>query len=152
MASYLHTEAQFDSPKASASSPNSPARRRELSLVHGELYDLKPFEQSHPGGQAMLRLAYGRDATELFESVHALADRAYLTRALQRYRVDRADVHPSDVPSVSDAPSFAWAKLSPFAAELRAEVRTHFEREASRRGVSLREASKATWAKLGCDV
>lgn len=42
-----------------------------LTVVKGKKYDLRSFENNHPGGADLLRLAYGNDATELIYSYHS---------------------------------------------------------------------------------
>ena len=56
-----------------------------FTMIHGDIYDLTEFK--HPGGKVAIELAYGRDATEMFESMHALCDKKKLSAILQKYKV-----------------------------------------------------------------
>ena len=40
------------------------------TLINGTFYDLSDFEKKHPGGNYLLSMAIGRDATIMFESHH----------------------------------------------------------------------------------
>lgn len=37
-------------------------------IISGEVYDLTNFDQKHPGGMEAIRLACGKDATQVFET------------------------------------------------------------------------------------
>ncbi len=39
----------------------------DLWLIHGKLYDLKPFMNSHPGGREWLEWTQGTDCTPEYE-------------------------------------------------------------------------------------
>jgi cytochrome b involved in lipid metabolism len=55
-------------------------------LIIGELvYDVTDFLRAHPGGDRILQLYAGRDATRGFEQVHK--DRRDVARMLERYRI-----------------------------------------------------------------
>ena len=42
----------------------------EYTLINGVLYDISKFKTVHPGGNSLLSIAKGRDASILFESYH----------------------------------------------------------------------------------
>jgi len=48
----------------------------QWTVYRGKAYDLTPFIPNHPGGEWLINLALGRDATALFESYHLRADTA----------------------------------------------------------------------------
>ncbi|CAE8626350.1 unnamed protein product [Polarella glacialis] len=48
------------------------AATRRYLIIRGEVYDVTDFD--HPGGNLMLDLAVGRDATVMFESAHVRTD------------------------------------------------------------------------------
>jgi len=107
--------------------------------------------EEHPGGQAALKLAEGRDATMLFRSTHALARKEMLAYWLKRCTVGTL----ADFPEASGALAASGAEGnfsctdSSFAAELSAAARHYFEELAKERGVSLRQALKAPLWKWG---
>lgn len=45
-------------------------------MYRGKAYDLASFIPHHPGGEWLINLAVGRDATALFESYHLRCDTA----------------------------------------------------------------------------
>jgi cytochrome b involved in lipid metabolism len=56
--------------------------------IHGKPYDLRPFFDKHPGGKDILVMTQGLvDATPLFESYHAFANRPSIMKQLEAYRV-----------------------------------------------------------------
>jgi fatty acid desaturase/cytochrome b involved in lipid metabolism len=57
--------------------------------IHGKPYDLRKFFKHHPGGKDILEMTQGLiDATPLFESYHAFANRPSIMKQLERYRVE----------------------------------------------------------------
>eukprot|EP00691_Histiona_aroides_P001798 EC852317.1.p1 GENE.EC852317.1~~EC852317.1.p1 ORF type:complete len:134 (+),score=33.55 EC852317.1:97-498(+) len=86
-----------------------------LWRIHGKLYDLSTFVKIHPGGEDYMLLGRGRDCTELFESVHVLANRD-VHAILAKYEV-------KDAPVVEDM--FEW-KQGGFYDTLRTRVRANF--------------------------
>lgn len=61
-----------------------------LTMIDGKVYDIKPFLDRHPGGNDLLRLAAGRDATVMFHSYHRyVAKRVRRGRAGARGRSQR---------------------------------------------------------------
>jgi linoleoyl-CoA desaturase len=87
--------------------------------IHGKLYDVSRFKDSHPGGSRLLESCDGIDATAAFESYHALANRR---------RID-AQLGLLEVPATSSmmkthASSFA---LDGFYSDLRQRVAKKLE-------------------------
>ncbi|XP_065194552.1 delta(5) fatty acid desaturase A-like [Sycon ciliatum] len=84
--------------------------------VHGLVYDITNFVQSHPGGKEFILLAAGRDATDAFESYHPFTDKP--KRVLAKYEIGKLVTfeHPSFLPD------------SGFYQECRDAVRSYFER------------------------
>jgi hypothetical protein len=72
-----------------------------LWLVHGKLYDMTTFASQHPGGERLILLGRGLDATALVESYHALADRAKVHAALASCFV--RDALPKELPPEAEA-------------------------------------------------
>ena len=71
-----------------------PAQTKPLvTKIHGRYYDVSAFH--HPGGCAALECARDRDATELFESYHAL-HRARPLNTLKRYEVAPEQAESAD--------------------------------------------------------
>ena len=86
-----------------------------VTKIHDKYYDLTDFK--HPGGVIAVAMAYGRDATELFESMHQFADRAKLQVILAKYEVE--DISKIDVPIISnDVYDWQETKTSAFTKEL----------------------------------
>jgi fatty acid desaturase len=120
-----------------------------IMKVHGVVYDLTEFK--HPGGPISLNLGNGRDATPLFEAHHPFTSKAKLNSILQKYKVQdqtmkllsrREQEEPEGV--------FDWNeddKHAQFSREVVSEVKDYFQAEATRRGISLLAATKATNAR-----
>ncbi|CAE7348890.1 ufaA1 [Symbiodinium natans] len=109
--------------------------------------------EEHPGGQAALKLAEGRDATMLFRSTHALARKEMLSYWLKKCTVGSLAEFPeaSKALAASGAEGSFSPTDSPFAAELTGAARAYFERLAAERGVTVRQALKAPlwkWALI----
>mmetsp|Transcript_25535 Transcript_25535/g.81246 ORF Transcript_25535/g.81246 Transcript_25535/m.81246 type:complete len:601 (-) Transcript_25535:44-1846(-) len=65
---------------------------RYYHYLHGKVYDLREFYEHHPGGEGILRMSAGLpDATSLFESYHAFANRDGILQRLQQYEVTDDD-------------------------------------------------------------
>merc|ERR1719491_1869613 len=56
-------------PDLNSKSDDQEKNRRRYVIIRGEAYDVTDF--AHPGGAHMLDLSIGRDATIMFESMHA---------------------------------------------------------------------------------
>lgn len=115
--------------------------------IHGAYYDLTHFD--HPGGATPLWHAYGRDASALFEVHHPFVSKQRLHKLLEKFRIAKLPAGVSLMDGEEEAPQFNWD--TPFSTELRKSVRQHFEGEASRRGVTISTATKATpsrWLQL----
>jgi hypothetical protein len=50
--------------------PYHPVLLLQWTVYRGKAYDLASFIPHHPGGEWLINLALGRDATALFESYH----------------------------------------------------------------------------------
>eukprot|EP00052_Salpingoeca_macrocollata_P001574 m.26320 g.26320 ORF g.26320 m.26320 type:complete len:446 (-) comp11495_c0_seq1:49-1386(-) len=140
------------------------AKKVDPMRIHGKWYDMSGFK--HPGGDLMLSLGAGRDATALFEAHHPFTSRSYLDGILRKHQIpeeEAAKLQPSDARDNNEL--FVWpefeskeaggnssgAPLSDFATELIARVKVHFQAEAKRRGVPLLTATKATplrWVEM----
>jgi cytochrome b involved in lipid metabolism len=60
--------------------------------IHGKPYDLRRFMATHPGGSDILLMSQGIvDATPMFESYHAMANRPSIMSQLEKYRVVDSD-------------------------------------------------------------
>ena len=60
--------------------------------IHGNVYDLTPFLERHPGGPEVLRSVKGTDdLTAIFESSHAFADRRRVEATMRKYRVGECE-------------------------------------------------------------
>ena len=66
-----------------------------ISRVHDKYYDFTDFK--HPGGAIALSLTYGRDATELFESMHQFSDKTKMAAILQKYEVDIKEIEKENM-------------------------------------------------------
>ncbi|KAI9199497.1 delta5 fatty acid desaturase [Polychytrium aggregatum] len=53
--------------------------------IRGMVYDVTQFANRHPGGKDMLRIAAGRDATQMFEMYHPLET----SKLLSKFRIGR---------------------------------------------------------------
>lgn len=123
-------------------------KRHLYTKIRNEWYDLARFE--HPGGPVALNLARNRDATAMFESHHYLIDHKKLMGVLNKYKVPEAEAanlrtfDPRD-----DGAHFVWKdyEKDPFVTEVKQMVVDHFTPIAKARGISLREATKATTQK-----
>ena len=107
------------------------------TIIHGKRYDLSEFK--HPGGTRALSMAYGRDATVLFESHHP-----FTSRKLLDYHLNKLE-SSLPLPLLFQEP-FDW-KSSSFRTDLVSRVKSYFEKESIRRNVSLLVAIKATPAR-----
>jgi fatty acid desaturase len=95
-----------------------PLRPDEVWYLHGRAYDLTRFAARHPGGLRNIILGRGRDATEIFESVHVTGDMARARAVLEKYRCKEMDAHAPE-------PTFTFADDGMYAA-ITADVRRYF--------------------------
>ncbi|OQE47026.1 hypothetical protein PENCOP_c001G01104 [Penicillium coprophilum] len=74
-------------------------------VIHGAVYDVTDFLDSHPGGAAVILRCAGKDATEEFDSVHTveLLSEALPQAALQGYIDPAGGEKPKDKPDAMDA-------------------------------------------------
>lgn len=98
---------------------------RDVWIIHGKRYDLRPYLDKHPGGIPALEMARGRDCTELFESYHSQSD--VPARMLARFEIK--DPEPA-VDGADEAPEahdefFEWDN-TPFSDALKARSRAYF--------------------------
>ena len=137
------------------------------TYIHGHWHDLTHF--CHPGGPVALSLAYGRDATVLFEQSHVFTSRERLAALLAPLRAPpalSAALHARFPLVAQEAACFDFdaaaatladssgrsggrsgsappPRADAFEADVKALAQRHFAAEAARRGVSLRAATKA---------
>ncbi|KAL0480099.1 fatty acid desaturase FADB [Acrasis kona] len=120
-----------------------------VTYIDGKVYDLRKFK--HPGGDAAINLAIGRDATSMFHSYHPFNDKH--VKILSKYKI-RDELLPSDYVSevfgkqVDDASFgdiFDWPTTlqSPFYTELRDEARKVFK-------VTGTKANFKRWTQILC--
>ncbi len=151
-----------------------------ITHIHGAWYDLTPWRNLHPGGPFALDLAAGRDGTVLYEQSHPFSSKAMLLALLEPLRVAPelapalyaryphviaeaacfsfssapASGKPSGGSSSSSSSSSTAVGAShddAFEVEVKRLAHDYFQKEAMRRGVSIRAATKAPperWA--GC--
>ena len=105
--------------------------------IHGNLYDLSKFLESHPGGRSILIASRGLpDATPLFESYHAFANRQYIRNELERYRVMGPGTRPL----------YSYDKVYE---KIIVRARKHFGIQSDwETGVKKIKADKFWWAKI----
>lgn len=124
---------------------NTLPKGRLVTKIHDKWYDLTDFEKLHPGGPVALGLAASRDGTVMFESHHPFTHRKILDAILEKYELSETQSEAyltlEEQHGIPEHP-FIWK--SEFGEALRFQVREYFEIEAKRRGVSIREATKAT--------
>lgn len=106
-----------------------------ITKINGNYYDLKNF--NHPGGIEALQLSYGLDSTTLFKSHHPFTQEDKLETILEKYKIDK----PENI-TINDSPHFDFN--TEFSKDIINEAKNYFLDEASRRGVSLIEATKST--------
>mmetsp|Transcript_13026 Transcript_13026/g.31049 ORF Transcript_13026/g.31049 Transcript_13026/m.31049 type:complete len:1126 (+) Transcript_13026:81-3458(+) len=109
---------------------------------------------AHPGGQAVLKLAEGRDATMLFKSTHALARKGTMEFWLRKCSVGTLADFPEILPVLakSDAEGNFSQIESEFAIDLCSAARAYFEKLAIDRGSTFRHVTKAPLWKWGLVV
>lgn len=103
--------------------------------VHGRLYDLEPWLETHPGGADFLLRTQGTDCTVAFELSHS-TDR--MRRLLPRFEIGEADT--------SYFPQYDWRGYH----QLRERVITRLRRSGWRPGSSRRSAILASCFLLLC--
>lgn len=92
----------------------------EVWYIHGKAYDLTRFAARHPGGLRNILLGRGRDATEIFESVHVTGDLKRARAVLSKYRCKEMDAHAPE-------PTFTFEEDGLYAA-ITSDVRSYFEK------------------------
>ncbi|KXS14275.1 delta-5 fatty acid desaturase [Gonapodya prolifera JEL478] len=80
--------------------------------VRGKVYELSSFAQSHPGESYHIRLAAGRDVTQVFEAYHDFG----VASVLNKFYIGELET--------TELPTFP--EPSPFFKEVKARVKTHF--------------------------
>lgn len=64
---------------------------RKWTIIDGKMYDITDFLPYHPGGERLLSLAVGRDASILFHSYHTKTDRpTMIVKALPTLEMDQS--------------------------------------------------------------
>jgi len=120
--------------------------------VHGRWIDTKGW--NHPGGSFALSYGLGRDATTLFEMHHPFFARDKLKGILKKLEISdpKRIIQLEDACAAEDADGaevFDWPggldKMSAYRTDLVKEVGNYFEAEAKRKGITVREAIKATY-------
>lgn len=61
-------------------------------IIHNKVYDMTDFIKNHPGGEHTILLGRGRDCTELFESVHGMANSDKLNNILNNYYIKNKEL------------------------------------------------------------
>ena len=140
--------------------------------IRGIWYDLAAF--NHPGGPIALHLCEGRDGTALFESHHYLIPSKRLYAILNKYKVRKAERSLSlpflaltnhklallffsqvddelqktikTIDARDDGAHYVWENYENdvFTMDVKKMVVDHFTPIAKARGISLRQATKAT--------
>uniref|UniRef100_A0A0G4FKE0 Cytochrome b5 heme-binding domain-containing protein n=1 Tax=Chromera velia CCMP2878 TaxID=1169474 RepID=A0A0G4FKE0_9ALVE len=79
--------------------------------IHGELFDLTPFLDHHPGGRDVLMTACNmEDASALFESYHALSNRRdVIWTQLQKFRLSSTYISQPPTQAVKRQPPITTA-------------------------------------------
>lgn len=107
-------------------------------FIHGKAYDLANFAQEHPGGAAIILDSCGRDATPLFESYHAFANRTYIMGKLATYEVPIEAQH-----KVVAVPLYSFDDNGFYKTVVR-RVRGHFKKDVTPK-ISVTSKIKANW-------
>ena len=149
---YVFTEAKSPSHRDPMKNPSD----RLLTRIHGRWHDLTKFD--HPGGPIALSLIHLRDGTALFESHHPLTDRSKLLKILSRYEISTTTGKRDGVEDSlgcmlmdprDDGLIYEWGGIEDdaFVSDLRGHLRDHLTSIATRRGISVHRAAKATPAR-----
>lgn len=119
-----------------------PPGERQTLYIHGKWHDVTDFTD-HPGGPIALGIGVGRDCTGLFEMHHF---RPHARDALKHYEISDEEAQVRGLKVEEDKGHFEWEGFAedPFVRDLRGGVMDYFAKEAKRRGVTFREATKAT--------
>ena len=88
-------------------------------IISGNVYDVTPFLDKHPGGREMLLLAAGRECTDLFTMYHWYDGSAKARATMEKYRVGTV-TGPPEFPAYSP-------DTQGFYAEVSKRVRAYFE-------------------------
>lgn len=80
-------------------------------ILHGRVYDVTGFLDSHPGGREMLLLAAGRECTDLFASYHWFDDAKKATATLEKFYKGALEGEPEFPAYAPDAEGF-YAEVS----------------------------------------
>ncbi|KAF2670953.1 delta-5 fatty acid desaturase [Microthyrium microscopicum] len=75
--------------------------RKPWVAIRGKVYDLTNLLDKHPGGQEMLLLAAGRDATAMYESMHTDKN----TKVLNKYVI--GNLKKSNMPQFAERSQFS---------------------------------------------
>ncbi|CAK9029835.1 (S)-coclaurine N-methyltransferase (TfCNMT) [Durusdinium trenchii] len=126
---------------------------RRWCVIEDEVIDLERLSAMvHPGGEAVLKLAEGRDATMLYRSTHALAKKEVMSLWLKRCSAGKLSNFPELVRKLPKCGLENFTETeSPFAIDLQNAARSYFEKRASQTGMSVRQAMKAPmwkWALI----
>eukprot|EP00929_Paragymnodinium_shiwhaense_P065312 TRINITY_DN32755_c0_g1_i1.p1 TRINITY_DN32755_c0_g1~~TRINITY_DN32755_c0_g1_i1.p1 ORF type:complete len:543 (-),score=53.83 TRINITY_DN32755_c0_g1_i1:489-2117(-) len=89
---HVHDSKGSDDAKSDASTASGSVSASRLWRIHGKLYDVDTYMDSHPGGREWLELMRGTDATQAFEAYHF--DGPKVEKVLARYYV--RDAHDGE--------------------------------------------------------
>eukprot|EP00928_Gymnodinium_smaydae_P015492 TRINITY_DN1572_c0_g6_i1.p1 TRINITY_DN1572_c0_g6~~TRINITY_DN1572_c0_g6_i1.p1 ORF type:complete len:538 (-),score=71.97 TRINITY_DN1572_c0_g6_i1:379-1992(-) len=89
-------------------------------IIFGEVYDLSPWMDRHPGGALVLQQTMGTDCSAVFASSHTFRGGSML-KSLEPYWTRHAEPDEMDVSS-----RFHW-KNTPAHDKMRSELREHFK-------------------------
>lgn len=132
----------------------SPADRngrsnRLLTRIHGQWYDLTTFD--HPGGPIAVSLINRRDGTALFESHHPFMKRSRLMKILTKHRIPMGEEKTLGCALMDprDDGYYTWDAIEDdkFVDDLKELVFDYFSDIATRRSITINQASKATPAR-----
>ncbi|KAJ3336516.1 putative ubiquinone biosynthesis monooxygenase [Gonapodya sp. JEL0774] len=99
--------------------------------IRNKVYDITEFATSHPGGHEVIRMAAGRDITQLFESYHDDS----VSLVLAKYYI--GDLASSELPS--------FPEPSKFSKDVRKRVKAHFDKT----GEDPATPSMQMWGRYG---
>lgn len=126
---YLFTKRLHWVPTCTPDFTAVPEKEKEVShskryiMLRGEVYDVTNFE--HPGGQHMVDLGVGRDATVMFESMHVRAD--IVEKALKALPKGPSADELEKAGYAFDRPKETWS--TPSSSELYKAIRERFVKE-----------------------
>jgi delta11-fatty-acid desaturase len=120
---------------------------RFITKIHGRYYDLTDFH--HPGGPVALSLAFGRDSTEMFESMHQFADKPKIDALLRKYLIDESKDPICRTSTIESSTVYDWKETlsADFTNDLRNSVEPVLASHQSRISGTRRFDTKITGTK-----